>query len=54
VRGGGQRGARHTASPVPGTSRPHARAQGLRVRPLCPFIAHVIEQNPEYQELLEG
>jgi predicted GNAT family acetyltransferase len=31
-----------------------ARAQGLRVRPLCPFIAHVIEQNPEYQQLVEG
>lgn len=31
-----------------------ARAQGLKVRPLCPFIAHVIEQNPEYQELLEA
>jgi predicted GNAT family acetyltransferase len=30
-----------------------ARAQGLRVRPLCPFIAHVIDQNPEYQKLLE-
>jgi predicted GNAT family acetyltransferase/glutaredoxin len=27
-----------------------ARRQGLRVLPLCPFIAHYVEQHPEYQE----
>jgi hypothetical protein len=30
-----------------------ARAEGYRVIPLCPFVADFIEQNPEYQELLE-
>ena len=30
-----------------------ARAHGFHVRPLCPFIAHVINQNPEYEDLLE-
>jgi predicted GNAT family acetyltransferase len=29
-----------------------ARADGKRVIPQCPFIAHFIEQNPEYQDLL--
>jgi uncharacterized protein len=29
-----------------------ARRQGLRVLPLCPFIAHYVEQHPEYQELV--
>jgi uncharacterized protein len=29
-----------------------ARRQGLAVVPLCPFIAHYIEQHPEYADLL--
>jgi predicted GNAT family acetyltransferase/glutaredoxin len=28
-----------------------ARRQGLRVLPLCPFIAHYVETHPEYQDL---
>jgi hypothetical protein len=31
----------------------HARAQGLKVVPLCSFIAGYIQKHPEYQELLE-
>jgi predicted GNAT family acetyltransferase/glutaredoxin len=30
----------------------HARQAGLEVVPLCPFIAHYIEQHPEYQQLV--
>jgi len=30
-----------------------ARAEGLTVVPLCPFIASYIERHPEYQDLLE-
>jgi uncharacterized protein len=29
-----------------------ARRRGLRVLPLCPFIAHYVQQHPEYQELV--
>jgi len=29
-----------------------ARRQGIEVVPLCPFIAHYIEQHPEYAELV--
>jgi predicted GNAT family acetyltransferase/glutaredoxin len=29
-----------------------ALRHGLRVLPLCPFIAHYVEQHPEYQELV--
>jgi len=29
-----------------------ARRQGLRVLPLCPFIAHYVEKHPDYQELV--
>jgi uncharacterized protein len=29
-----------------------ARRQGLRVLPLCPFVAHYVERHPEYQELV--
>jgi uncharacterized protein len=29
-----------------------ARRQGLEVVPLCPFIAHYIQQHPEYAELV--
>ena len=30
-----------------------ARREGLKVAPYCPFIAHVIEQHPEYAALVE-
>jgi predicted GNAT family acetyltransferase len=29
-----------------------ARAQGLKVRPLCSFVRHVIAQHPEYSDLV--
>ena len=29
-----------------------ARQRGLRVRPLCPFIAKFISEHPEYQDLV--
>jgi predicted GNAT family acetyltransferase/glutaredoxin len=29
-----------------------ARAEGLQVVPLCPFVARVIERHPEYEDLL--
>jgi uncharacterized protein len=28
------------------------RARGLKVKPLCPFVAHFIDKNAAYQELL--
>ena len=28
------------------------RARGLRVRPLCPFVAGYIERHPEYADLV--
>ncbi len=31
-----------------------ARAQGLQVRPLCPYIAGYIRSHPEYQDLVAG
>ena len=30
----------------------YARAQGLKVMPLCPFVASFIRKNPEYRDLL--
>jgi predicted GNAT family acetyltransferase len=30
-----------------------AREHGLKVAPLCPFIAAYIEKNPEYTDLVE-
>jgi uncharacterized protein len=29
-----------------------ARRKGLELVPLCPFVAHYVEQHPEYQELV--
>lgn len=31
-----------------------ARAEGLRVQPLCPFVAAYIERHPEWQGLVGG
>ena len=30
----------------------HARASGLKVRPMCSFVRHVMAEHPEYQDLL--
>jgi predicted GNAT family acetyltransferase len=32
----------------------YAREQGLRVHPLCSFVASYIEKKPEYQDLLKN
>ena len=29
-----------------------ARARGLRVRPICPFITNFVERHPEYDDLV--
>lgn len=31
-----------------------ARAEGVRVVPLCPFVGAYLEKHPEYAELVEG
>ena len=31
-----------------------ARAEGVRVVPLCPFVSAYLEKHPEYAELVEG
>jgi predicted GNAT family acetyltransferase len=31
-----------------------ARAQNLKVRPLCPFVKGYIAKHPEYADLLQG
>ena len=31
-----------------------ARERGLRVVPLCPFIAAFVKRHPEYQDLVVG
>jgi predicted GNAT family acetyltransferase len=30
-----------------------ARAMGLRVKPVCPFIQKFVEEHPEYADLIE-
>lgn len=30
----------------------YAKAEGLNVRPLCPFVAKYIARHPEYEELV--
>jgi predicted GNAT family acetyltransferase len=30
------------------------RARGLKVRPLCPFVAAYIERHPEYADLVQA
>lgn len=29
-----------------------ARDEGIRVKPTCPFVSSVLEENPEFQELV--
>lgn len=31
----------------------HARTEGLRVRPTCPFIPHYLADHPEHEDLVE-
>ena len=43
------------ASRIVRTALDYARAQNLKVMPLCPFTAGFIHRHPEYQDLvLEG
>ncbi len=30
-----------------------ARAKGLKVEPICPFVKHYIEKHPDYADLLD-
>jgi predicted GNAT family acetyltransferase len=32
----------------------YARSEGLRVRPMCPFVADFVKRHPEYQPLVDG
>jgi hypothetical protein len=32
----------------------HARQQGIKVVPSCPYVAKVIEDNPRYADLVAG
>ena len=32
----------------------HAKAEGLRVVPICPFVQSYLKKHPEYQPLVEG
>ena len=45
-------GGRGIGSQLARAGLEHARAQGLRVVPLCSFIAGYIQKHPEYQALL--
>ncbi len=44
--------ARRLASLIVRTALDYARAQKLKVMPLCPFTAGFIHRHPEYQDLL--
>ena len=32
----------------------YARSEGLRVRPMCPFVAAWVQRHPEYQSLVDA
>jgi len=32
----------------------YAKAQGLRIRPMCPYIAEYIKRHPEYHSITTG
>jgi len=34
------------------TAMEHARSEGKKVIPTCPFVSAVVERHPEYQDLL--
>ena len=42
------------ASRLARTALDYARAEGLRVMPLCPFVAGFIRRHPEYKDLLQA
>jgi predicted GNAT family acetyltransferase len=42
------------ASKMARTALDYAREQGLKVIPLCPFVASYIRHHPEYQPLVFG
>jgi predicted GNAT family acetyltransferase len=48
----------HTGQGLAGKLVKHAleasRDAGLRVVPLCPYVATYIERHPEYQDLVDG
>jgi predicted GNAT family acetyltransferase/glutaredoxin len=45
-------GGRGFGSRLAAAALEDARRQRLEIVPLCPFIAHYVEQHPEYQELV--
>lgn len=32
----------------------YAKVQGMRIRPMCPYIAEYIKRHPEYQSITAG
>lgn len=32
----------------------YAREEGVRVIPTCPFVSWVVEQNPQYEDVIAG
>ncbi len=45
---------RGVASAVVKAGLDYARAEGLDVMPLCPFVASYIRQHPEYKDILKA
>jgi Predicted acetyltransferase len=43
---------RHLGDRLAGDVLDDARRRGLRVRPLCPFVASYIRSHPEYESLV--
>ena len=42
------------AGKIAKTALEYAKAEGLRVRPMCPYIAAYIQRHPEYQPITVG
>ena len=42
------------ASKIAKVAVEYAKAQGLRIRPLCPYISAYIKRHPEYQSITVG
>ncbi len=42
------------ASKLAKTAIEYAQAEGLRIRPMCPFVAAYIKDHPEYQSITAG
>ena len=45
---------RGVASQLASFALAHAREQGYRVRPSCPFVARFVATHPEYADLVES